>query len=163
MTLSIRNTLITTIWFLLCGFVASDSTLPPANKIVFKKLAGAYSPFSYIKTTSVEVRNNKLHILAVDKNGDMLQIKDIPIQKIQNGILYSKDFRTIYISEKNGTHHDDQDSNPNSLLEIKCNSNNPGSPITIGLKTTLFINQKTVRVYATLSGIIPSYTYTEQH
>ncbi len=91
----------------------------------------------------------------------MLQIKDIPLQKVKNGLLSSSDFRTIYISEKYGTHHDDKDTNPQSILEVKCSNNQPGNPITIGLKTTLVIKQKSVRVYATLSGIIPSYTYTE--
>lgn len=150
------------IGLLCCSFIG-DQPVVPENKIIFNKLRGAYVPFSYIKSSSIEVRNNKLHFLAIDKNGDMLQIKDIPIQKVQNGLYTSSDFRTVYISNKYGTSHDDGDTNPNSLLEIKCSDNKPGNPVTIGIKTTLRMNQKNVRVYATLSGIIPSYLYTEQH
>ncbi len=126
-------------------------------------MLSSYVPFSHLKNSSIEIRNNILNIVAVDQNGDMLQIKGVPVSKVQNGILSPAEFRTIYISEKNGIHHDDDDTNPNSLLEIKCNDNKPGSLISVGLKTTLIMNGKAIRVYATLSGILPSYIYTEQN
>lgn len=147
---------------LCCSFAGNVISTPP-DKIIFNKLSNSYSPFSTIQRTTVEVRNNQLHFLAIAPNGDMLQIKDIPLDKVHDGIFTSSEYRTVYISAQYGTSHDDADNNPKSMLEIKCADNKPGNSVTVGIKTTLRIGQKNIRVYATLSGIIPSYIHVEHH
>lgn len=133
----------------------------PKNQVVFKGIRTASVPFSYIKSSAIEVVNNKLNISVTDRNGDILQINGISVSKLKKGILPPSEFRTVYMSEKNGTYTDHNDKSPSSLLEITCDNAAPGNTVTVGLKTNLMRDKKTIRAYATISGIIPSYTYTE--
>jgi 5,10-methylenetetrahydrofolate reductase len=65
------------------------------------------------------------------------------------------------IMANGGTFTDDADANPTSLIEIKCADNKAGTPITVGIKTTILQNGKNLRVYATLYGTIPSPQYKQ--
>lgn len=131
----------------------------PKDIVVIKGIRTAYVPFSSVAPPVFEISNDKLNIAVTDRNGNMLQINGIDTEQLKNGILSPKSFRTVMIMAKGGTFTDDTDQNIRSLLEIKCANNQTNTPITVGLKTTIVQNGKNLRVYATLSGIIPSYNY----
>jgi hypothetical protein len=152
------------ILLILMTLTAFGQTTPKAgsrkNTIIIKGIRTAYLPFSSFKPPVFEITNSKLNIAVTDRNGNMLQINGIDTEQLKSGILNPKQFRTVLImANDGGTFTDDADKNPNSLLEIICDNNNPNTPITVGLKTTILQNGKNLRVYATLSGIIPSYNY----
>jgi hypothetical protein len=130
----------------------------PADIIVVNGSRTAYPPFASFKAPVFEITNSKLNIAVTDRNGNMLQVNGIDTELLKRGILSRNQFRTVMIMNS-GTCTDDADQNPRSLLEIKCENNRPNTPITVGLKTTVFQNGKKLRVYATLSGTIPSYNY----
>jgi hypothetical protein len=142
-----------------CFGQTSSKGVPPKDIIIIKGIRTAYLPFSSFKAPVFQVTNSKLNIAVTDRNGNILEINDIDIQNIKPGILSRKTFQTVLIMTNGETSTDDKDQNPNSVLEIKCENNQPNSPVTVGLKTTLPLDGKNHRVYATLSGIIPSYTY----
>jgi hypothetical protein len=132
---------------------------PPVNVVIIKGIHTAYLPFSSIQSPVFEITNSRLHISVTDRKGNMLQINDIDIQKLKPGILPPSAFQTVVMMVNGETYTDDTDQNPRSLVEIICANNHPNTPITVGIKTTVLQNGKNHRVYATLSGIIPSYTY----
>jgi hypothetical protein len=142
---------------LTCLGYASQNTTPPKNIVLIKNIRMAYKPFSAFETPVFDITNNTLNISVTDWNGNMLQINGIDTKLLSNGVLSPDHFRTVLMWAKDGTYTDDADQNKHSLLEIRCESNQPNSPITIGLKTTIWQNGKKLRTYATLSGYIPSY------
>lgn len=131
----------------------------PKNIIIIKGIRTANMPFSVIQPPVLEVTNAKLNIAVTDRSGNMLQINGIDTQYLKNGILPPSAFQTVMMMATGQTFTDNTDLNPLSLLEIKCTGNKPNTPITVGLKTTVKLNNQSHRVYATLSGIIPSYQY----
>ena len=147
--------------FLAQHTTAQKNTSKSINKVVIKGLRTAYIPFRYFAAPNLQVQNNKLNISITDKTGDMLQINGIDLRLIKNGLLTSKQFKTVYISANNGTYTDDSDTSKSSSLEIKCTGNKAGDAITIGLKTWVIKDGKQLRFCATLSGIMPSYTYSD--
>lgn len=133
---------------------------PPKDTVIIQSGKNAYIPFTFIEKPVLQVVNNKLNISITDRTGDMIQLNGIDISSLRKGTLPSKSYRVIYISQKRGTGTDDADIHNGSLLEItRCESNKPGSQITIGLKATVKNSSKNYRIYATLSGIIPTYSF----
>jgi hypothetical protein len=144
----------------LSGWVAAQHDAPPPKDIILMKgLRTAYLPFSSFTKPVFEITNNQLNIAVTDAKGNMLQLNGIAIEQLKNGILDPSSFQTVLMMAHDGTFTDDMDTNSRSLLEIKCANNKENSPITVGLKTSIRMNGKNIRVYATLSGLIPSYQY----
>jgi hypothetical protein len=133
----------------------------PKSIVRIKGIRTAYLPFSALKEPAFEIVNSKLNIAVTDIKGNMLQINGIDVSKLTNGILQPNAFRTIMIMANGGTFTDDADENLSSLIEIKCADNKVGTPITVGIKTTILQNGKNLRVYATLYGTIPSVQYKQ--
>jgi hypothetical protein len=127
--------------------------------ILIKGIRTAYLPFSSFSKPVFEMTNDQLNIAVTDAKGNMFQVNGIDAKRLKKGVFPASAFQTVLIMAKGGTYTDDADTNPNSLIEIICENNTTNSPITIGLKTTVQINGKNHRVYATLSGIIPSNQY----
>lgn len=132
----------------------------PKDTIIIQSGTKTYIPFTFLAKPVLQVVNNQLNIAITDRTGDMIQLNGIDITSLQKGILPKSAYRVIYMSQKRGTSSDDADMNKQSILEIvQCQGNKPGSAITIGLKATVSSNRKSYRIYATLSGIIPSYSF----
>lgn len=132
----------------------------PKDTIIIQSNTKTYIPFTFIQKPVLQVINNKLNIAITDRTGDMIQLNGIDITTLQKGVLPKKGYRVVYISQKRGILNNDNDTNKQSLLEIVTSSGNkPGSSITIGLKSTVSAKGKSLRIYATLSGIIPSYSF----
>lgn len=142
--------------FMAISILCSSQTLP-ANKVIIKK--GNFS-FKNSSPPKIQVQNNKLNISITNNTGDMLQINGIDINNLMNTTLTSAQFKTVLISLNKGTYTNLNDTNSASILEIKCANNKPGNLITLGVKSTVYKGGKSLRINATLSGIIPSYTYT---
>ncbi|MES2779919.1 MAG: hypothetical protein V4651_08465 [Bacteroidota bacterium] len=132
----------------------------PKDTVIIQTGTKTYIPFTFLQKPVLQVVNERLNISITDRTGDMIQLNGIDIASLRKGILSPKEYRIIYISQKRGTATDDHDTNLNSLLEItRCESNKPGSSITLGLKSTVSNAGKNYRIYATISGIIPTYSY----
>jgi len=131
------------------------------DTVIIMDQKGKYIPFTFFKKPVFEMNNDKLNIAVTDREGKMIEINGIPAAMLKNAMLSPADFKTVYITA-NATYTDDGISK-NCLLDVKCENNKPGSPISVGLKTTVKKNNKTYRIYATLSGIIPESTYTTIH
>jgi hypothetical protein len=128
------------------------------DTVIIMDQKGKYLPFTFFKKPVFEMTNDKLNIAVTDREGKIIEINGVSAALLKNIMLTPADFKTVYITP-NVTYTDDGISK-NCLLDIKCNSSKPGSPISVGLKTTVKKNNKTYRIYATLSGIIPEPTYT---
>lgn len=138
----------------------SNQTKAPKDTIIIQSSPRTYIPFTFIQKPVLQVMNNKLNIAVTDRSGDMIQLNGIDITSLQKGLLPQSAYRVVYISQKRGTTTDDDDTNKQSMLEIiQCTGNKPGSALTIGLKATVAGKGKSYRIYATLSGIIPSYSF----
>ncbi len=131
----------------------------PKSVVIIKGIRTAYVPFSAIGKPVFEITNGKLNISVTDRNNNMLQVNGIDMKQLSSGVKPSSAFQTVIIMSKGGTNTDDGDTNPGSLIEIKCTDNKQGTPITVGIKTTILQDGKKLRVYATLHGIIPSPQY----
>lgn len=132
----------------------------PKDTIIIQSTPKTYIPFTFITKPVLQVVNNKLNIAITDRTGDMIQLNGMDITSLQKGLLPKSGYRVIYMSEKRGTLTDDADTNNQSLLEIiTCTGTKPGSTLTVGLKATVVNKGKSYRIYATLSGTIPSYSY----
>jgi hypothetical protein len=150
--------------FLLClSLTATEATQSSVqaskDTIIIMNRKGGYIPFTFFKKPVFEMTNDKLNIAVMDRNGDLIQINGIPAASLKNTVITPATFRTIYITNKTNDTYTDADITQNCILDIKCDNNKPGSPITVGLKTTVKKNSKTFRIYATLSGTIPTPTY----
>lgn len=138
---------------------SSEQPQKPKDTVVIVSGKNAYIPFTFFKQPTFQVINNQLNVSVTDRTGDMIQVNGIDILKLKKGILPKSGYRVVYISQKLGTLTDDNDTNNGSLIEIKCNDTKPGTSISIGLKSRVASSGKKLTVYATLSGIIPPYTY----
>lgn len=125
------------------------------NKVIIKGI-----PFTIKAAPSFEVTNNQLNIGIQSVEGDFLQITGIALSDVRQGILGPRKFRCVLIMA-NGTISDDRSRNSRDLLEIKCSGNEPGQKISVGIKSTLMKDKSKFRTYATLHGIIPSYSYLQ--
>ncbi|MES2560269.1 MAG: hypothetical protein V4590_11040 [Bacteroidota bacterium] len=132
----------------------------PKDTIIIQSSPKTYIPFTFFQKPVLQVINDKLNIAVTDRTGDMIQVNGIDITTLQKGLLPKSAYRVVYISQKRGTASDDADANSMSMLEFtQCTGNKTGSAITLGLKATVTTKGKSYRIYATLSGIIPSYSY----
>jgi hypothetical protein len=138
---------------------AYQNPIASKNIILIKGIRSSYLPFSAIEPPVLDVTNDQFNISVTDRKGNMLQINGINLRQLQNGILSPSQFQTVILWARGETVTDDGDNNSKSLLEIKCSNPAPGNLITVGLKTTIIQKGKKHRLYATLSGIIPSYQY----
>jgi hypothetical protein len=149
--------------FIVLGLAQVQQTLaqsPDNNRIVIIGLRDAYIPFNHSIQPVFTLVNDYLNVSVTDRNGDILEINRIPISKIKKGVLYKPHFQTILISSKNGTFIDKTVTGTKHLLEVvKTDGTEPGTAITIGIKTTVSYKGKSYRIYATLSGSIPSPQY----
>jgi hypothetical protein len=129
------------------------------DTVVIMDRNGKYTPFTFFKKPVFELRNNVLNIAVTDREGTMIQVNGIALASLKNTMLPASGFRTVYITPA-ATFTDDGISK-NCLLDIRCESNKPGSAVSVGLKTTVKKGSKTYRIYATLSGTIPQPIYVE--
>lgn len=142
--------------FLSLSFTQATQSVVSLSKdtVIILDQKGKYIPFTFFTKPQFEMKNNKLNIAVTDRNGDMIQINGIAAASLKNTELSSSGFQTVYITGK-GTYTDDGISK-NCLLDIRCDNNTTGNPVSVGLKTTVRKNNKTYRIYATLSGTIPA-------
>lgn len=125
------------------------------NKVIIKGI-----PFTIKANPTFEVTNNQLNIGIQSVEGDFLQITGVALSDVRQGVLGPKKFRCVLVTA-NGAISDDMSANSRDLIEIKCSGNKPGEKISVGIKSTLMKDKAKFRTYATLHGIIPSYSYLQ--
>ena len=142
-----------------CTNAISKEQTSPTDTIVIQNGENSFTPFTFLNKPILQIVNNQLNISVTDRTGDMIQLNGIDTRLLKKGKLKKSAYRVVYISQKRGTLTDDKDIIVNSILEIKCANNNPGTSITIGLIARVGASAKKTTIYATLSGKIPPYTY----
>jgi hypothetical protein len=133
---------------------------PPKDTVIIMTPRGKYIPFTFLQKPVLEIRNGLLNITVTDRDGNMIQVNGISSALLTDTIVTPRSFRTVYITNKATETYTDAHRPQNCILDIRCAGNTPGSPVTFGLKTTVKKNNKTYRIYATLSGTVPEPVYS---
>jgi hypothetical protein len=108
-----------------------------------------------------EITNGEFSIIVTASEGYLLEITGIKVPDLDCGkSLHPHKYRLALISRKENVTYRQHPKDRTGLL-IACTSLQPGSDISIKLKTTLHAKSRKVTLNASLKGKIPEKTYLQ--